>query len=129
MGQFIIYSLRQNLAGRKHAMSDALHACTTGVLGLPTDKRFHRFIALERDDFIFPPDRSERYTIIEISMFSGRTTETKKTLIRAIFERFEAELGIPPQDVEITIHESPRENWGIRGKSGDELTLSYNVEK
>jgi phenylpyruvate tautomerase PptA (4-oxalocrotonate tautomerase family) len=34
-----------------------------------------------------------------------------------------------PQDVEITIHESPKENWGIRGKPGDELSLSYKVEK
>ncbi|HTV63144.1 MAG TPA: tautomerase family protein [Verrucomicrobiae bacterium] len=129
MAQIIIYSLRQNLAGRKKAISDALHACVTASLGLPADKRFHRFIALEEEDFLHPSDRSPRYTIIEISMFEGRTKETKKELIRLIFRRFEEELGIPPQDVEITIHESPKENWGIRGKPGDELTLSYKVEK
>ena len=129
MAQIIIYSLRQNLAGRKKAISDTLHKCITSVLGLPNDKRFHRFIALEEEDFVHPPDRSSRYVIIEISMFEGRTNETKKELIRAIFRRFEEDLSIAPQDVEITIHESPKENWGIRGKPGDELALSYKVEK
>lgn len=129
MAQIIIYSLRQNLAGRKKAISDAIHACVTSALGLPADKRFHRFIALEEEDFIHPADRSSRYTIIEISMFEGRTKETKKELIRTLFQQFENELGITPQDIEITIHESPKENWGIRGKPGDELALSYKVEK
>jgi len=129
MAQIIIYSLRQNLAGRKKAISDTLHACVTSTLGLPADKRFHRFVAFEEEDFIHPLDRSSRYTIIEISMFEGRTKETKKELIRAIFRRFEEDLSIAPQDVEITIHESPKENWGIRGRPGDELALSYKVEK
>ena len=129
MSQVTIYSLRQNLAGRKTAISDTLHACFTEALGLPPEKRFHRFMPLEREDFIHPVDRSDRYTIIEVSMFEGRTKETKKTLIRSIFHRFDQTLGITPQDVEITIHETPKENWGIRGKSGDELALTYKVEK
>lgn len=129
MAQIIIYSLQQNLAGKKKTISDTLHSCVTDALGLPADKRFHRFVALEKEDFVHPVDRSSRYTIIEISIFEGRTKETKKELIRLIFDRFEEELGITPQDVEITIHESPKENWGIRGKPGDELSLSYNVEK
>lgn len=129
MAQIIIYSHREHLAGRKRAISDALHACVTDALGLPADKRFHRFIGLEPEDFVFPPDRSSAYTIIEISLFAGRTVETKKALIRAIFARFEAELGIAPRDVEITIHETPRENWGIRGQPGDELALNYRVEQ
>lgn len=129
MAQIKVYSLKQNLSGRRQAVSDTLHACVTAALGLPVEKRFHRFIALDEGDFIYPADRSAKYTIIEIGMFAGRSTETKKELIRAIFRRFEDELGIPPQDVEITIHESPKENWGIRGRPGDELTLPYRVEK
>jgi phenylpyruvate tautomerase PptA (4-oxalocrotonate tautomerase family) len=99
------------------------------ALGLPPEKRFHRFIALDEADFIFPADRSDNYTIIEISMFEGRSTDTKKALIREIFTHFESELGIAPQDVEITISETPMCNWGIRGQPGDELMLSYRVKK
>lgn len=106
-----------------------LHGCVQEALGLPADKRFHRFIALAAEDFIHPADRSERYTIIEISLFEGRSVEAKKQLICLIFARFERDLGIAPQDVEITLFETPKHNWGIRGLPGDELALSYKVEK
>jgi 4-oxalocrotonate tautomerase family enzyme len=129
MAQVIIYSHRENLAGRKKAISDVLHGCVTSALGLPQDKRFHRFISLEQDDFVHPADRSSRYTILDISMFEGRSGETKKQLIKSLFSKFEQDLGITQQDLEITIHETPKANWGIRGKPGDELALSYKVEK
>ena len=48
--------------------------------------------------------------------------------IRAIFERIAAATGIPPQDIEITIFETPRHAWGIRGAPGDELGLDHKVE-
>jgi 4-oxalocrotonate tautomerase family enzyme len=129
VAQIKIYSLRENLGGRRKAISNAIHSCVTSVLGLPEEKRIHRFIALEEEDFIYPSDRRRRYTIIEVGMFDGRTRETKKEFIRAIFEKLEETAAIPPQDVEITIYETPRENWGIRGKPGDELALNYKVEK
>ena len=94
----------------------------------PREKRFHRFIQFDDADFVFPADRSDRYTVIEISVFEGRPTEAKKALIRGLFERIAAQAGIPPQDVEITIFETPRHTWGIRGLPGDELGLGYKVE-
>lgn len=36
-------------------------------------------------------------------------------------------LDISPQDVEVTIFETPKHNWGIRGLPGDELALNYKV--
>ncbi|MDQ3524791.1 MAG: tautomerase family protein [Chloroflexota bacterium] len=109
-------------------MSDTIHSCLVDALGLPESKRFHRFFPMDSDDFIYPADRSEDYTIIEISMFSGRSTETKKRLIRLLFARIEATVEIDPQDVEITIFEAPASDWGIRGRCGDELALNYDVE-
>lgn len=60
-------------------------------------------------------------------MFEGRTVEAKKALIRLMFERFEKELGIAPVDLEMTIFETPRHNWGFRGLPGDEHALDYKV--
>ena len=57
----------------------------------------------------------------------SRSPETKKALIRAIFANVAAATGIAPQDVKITIFETPRGNWGIRGVPGDELALGYIV--
>lgn len=95
---------------------------------LPPEKRFHRFFPLASDDFIYPAGRSERYTIVEISLFEGRSAEAKRKLIRLLFARTAARLGIDPNDLEITIFETPKASWGIRGQPGDELELDYKVD-
>lgn len=128
MAQVKVYGRREHLDASRSALSEAIHTAAVATLGLPESKRFHRFIGLDPADFIHPNDRSERYTIIDISMFEGRSIETKKALIRAVFERLEVDCGLAPQDVEITIVETPRHNWGIRGLPADELTLDYRVE-
>lgn len=104
------------------------HSCIVEALVYPQDKRAHRFFPLEPDDFIYPPGRSEKYIIIEISMFEGRSVETKKKLIHLLFSRLSEQVSIVPMDVEITITETPKHNWGIRGMIGDELNLNYKVE-
>ncbi len=128
MAQIKIYGLREHVDAVKGQLSDVIHACLVEALKLPADKRFHRFLALDPSDFIYPEDRSERYTIIEISMFEGRSDEAKKHLIHLLFEQLKTELNLSVQDVEITIFETPRQNWGIRGMAGDELSLNYNVK-
>lgn len=128
MAQVKIYGLRSSLAPRRAALSDAIHAALMEGFGLPEEKRFQRFIMLEREEFIFPADRSERYTILEIACFEGRSPEAKKRLINLLFTFAAERAGIGPQDLEITIFETPRGNWGIRGRPGDELALSYKVE-
>ncbi|MFM6905208.1 MAG: tautomerase family protein, partial [Acinetobacter tjernbergiae] len=79
------------------------------------------------EDFIYPNDRSEHYLIIEISMFEGRTITAKKHFIQTIFSNIQQQCGISPQDIEITIFETPKSNWGIRGQNADELQLNYQV--
>lgn len=128
MAQIKVYGLASSLQPIRAELSDVIHSCLVDALQLPADKRFHRFIGLERPDFVYPPGRSERYTIVEISMFDGRSVEAKKQLIFLLFERASARLGITPDDLEITITETPRANWGIRGVPADELGLSYKVD-
>lgn len=128
MAQVKMYGLRSQLDLHKVGLSQAIHRSVVEALEYPPDKRFHRFIGLEPEDFLHPADRSEDYTIIEISMFEGRTTEAKKALIRALYANIGETCGISPQDIEITIVETPRENWGIRGVPGDELTLGYDIQ-
>jgi hypothetical protein len=49
-------------------------------------------------------------------------------LIRLLYERIPKLAGISTQDIEITIFETPRYSWGIRGMPGDEIGLNYKVE-
>ncbi len=127
MAQIKVFARRQTIERHRAALSDAIHTAVMQALAYPAEKRFHRFIGLNTEDFIYPIDRSESYLIIEIGMFEGRSPEAKKALIRAIFANITEATGIAPQDVEITIFETPRGNWGIRGVPGDELALGYTV--
>ncbi|HEY3837091.1 MAG TPA: tautomerase family protein [Bryobacteraceae bacterium] len=128
MSQVKIYGLRSQLTPIIERVSDVVHSCVVDALQYPADKRAHRFIQLEPNEFYYPPGRSERYTIVEFSMFEGRSVEAKKALIRLMFERFEKEIGIAPIDLEMTIFETPRHNWGFRGLPGDEHALNYKIE-
>ena len=128
MAQIVFYGEKQHLRGGRERLSEIVHGVARRVLGLPEDKRFHRFIGLEAEDFVHPPDRSGAYTIIEISLFEGRSAETKTALLQGLMAEISAGLSIPVEDIEITLFETPRANWGIRGQTGDQLALNYKVK-
>ena len=128
MAQIKIYGLSPTLDRVRTELSDSIHNSIMAAFQYPAEKRFHRFIALEKDDFIFPSDRSNNYIVLEISIFEGRTVEAKKHLIQQLFENIPNATGIAKNDIELTIFETPRSNWGIRGMPGDELTLNYKIE-
>ena len=127
MAQIKIYGLAKSLKPIKADLSVVIHTCLQDALGLPENKRFHRFIPLEPDDFYYPRDRTEQYLILEISMFEGRSVEAKKRLLRLLMQRIHVQFKIPLNDIEITIFETPKCNWGIRGMPADELNLSYSI--
>lgn len=122
-----IYGLKSQLKSKTEAVSDVINQCMVHSLKFPDNKRAHRFILLEDDEFFYPEGRSDKYTVLEINMMEGRKPETKKLLIRNLFDSFESELGIEPVDLEITITEQPACNWGFRGITGDEAKLNYKV--
>ena len=101
----LIYGNRENLVPIRAQLSDVIHSCMQSVLGMPEDKRAHRFIPMESEDFYYPGGRTDAYTVIEINMIEGRQIETKKALIKALFAEIEKNLGISPVDVETTINE------------------------
>jgi len=124
----VVWGLRGQLESRRTVLSDAIHAAVMSALDYPAEKRFHRFVGLEPEDFVYPPDRGADYIVIEISMFAGRSEQAKRRLIAELFRRIADEVGIAPHSVEITITETPRVNWGIRGQNAADLALNYSVE-
>lgn len=122
-----IYGIRSKLNRIRSKLSDVINQCMVDALSFPDNKRAHRFIPMERENYYYPEGRTDAYTVIEISIMEGRSVEAKKNLIHLLFERIESEIGIEPVDVEITISESPACNWGFRGITGDEAKLNYKV--
>lgn len=124
----VVYGIRERLDPIKAQMSDVIHESMQSVLGMPEDKRAHRFVPLDKEDFYYPGGRSDAYTVIEINMMAGRKPETQKELIKTIFRELEQQLSLAPIDVEITIKEQEPYQWGFRGVTGDEAKdLKYKV--
>ncbi|MDE0685070.1 MAG: tautomerase family protein [Candidatus Poribacteria bacterium] len=124
----IVYGIKKKLNPIKAQLSDVIHHCMQSVLGMPEDKRAHRFVPMEKEDFYYPGGRTDAYTVIEINMMAGRQAETQKRLIKTLFKEIESQLSISPIDVEITIKEQPPHCWGFRGITGDEANdLKYKV--
>ncbi|RZS89359.1 tautomerase-like protein [Motilibacter rhizosphaerae] len=115
------------LRPRRSELSDALHRAAVRAVGLPEDKRFHRFLWFEPEDFLAPPGRTAAYVVVEVLLFEGRSVDAKKRYYAALVEEFAA-LGIGADDLEVTLVETPRHDWLIRGVPGDELALAYRVE-
>lgn len=123
----IIYGINKHLNPIKVQLSSVIHESMKKILGMPEDKRAHRFIPLDKENFYYPGGRSDAYTVIEINMMQGREKDTQKALIKDLFMNIEKELKISPVDVEITIKEQPPHCWGFRGITGDEAKLNYRV--
>lgn len=127
MAQVCVWGLRRVYQGQQAALSEGVQAALVSALGLPARKRFHRFLLLDDADFLFPEDRSERYLIVEVSLFEGRSLETRRAFFRELAAQLQARVGLSAQDLEVTLFETPRASWFIRGQPGDELALSYEV--
>jgi len=124
----VVYGIKENLNPIKSKLSDVIHKSMKSVLGMPENKRAHRFMPMDKSNFYYPGGRSDNYTVIEINMMEGRQIETKKALIKSLFSGIESELNISPVDIEITIKEQPKHCWGFRGITGDEVNdLKYSV--
>jgi len=126
MAHVKIYGRRDVWQDRRGSVSDAIHRVVVGTWGLPQDKRFHRFLLLDADDLVAP--RGKDYLVVEILCFTGRSRGARRALIAAFYDDVAPTLGLSADDLEVIIIESPPENWGIRGVSGDELSLTYRVD-
>lgn len=127
MAQVKIYGIKERLLPVRDNLSKTIHACVMEALQFPRDKRAHRFFPMDRENMLYPEGRTDAYTIIEITMIEGRSIEARKKLIRLLFDRIHAEVGIAPTDLEICLQESPAHNWGFRGMHGDEIALNYKI--
>jgi hypothetical protein len=66
-----IYGIRENLRPITQKLSDVINSCMVEALKFPENKRAHKFIPVDHDDFFMPDGRSDAYTVIEINMMEG----------------------------------------------------------
>jgi 4-oxalocrotonate tautomerase family enzyme len=106
-------------------MQQVVMGAVVEALKLKDDDRNMRLIEYKKGFFSM---KKPYEIIIEITMFLGRTHETKKRLYKLIAERLQQNLGIDKEKLFIVVLESSKENWGIKGGiPADELDLGFNV--
>lgn len=57
----------------------------------------------------------------QIHMLEGRSEEQKQAVIEKVTQALVEAVGAPPEHVRVLIHEVPKANWGIAGKSARQL--------
>ena len=112
----------------KRTVCDAVHAAMKEALLIPEHDRHIRYIEHAPDDFQVPPGKTEDYTLVEITLFQGRSMDAKRNLYQAVVRNL-GSLGIAPGDVFIVLIESPPENWGVRGGvPASEVDLGFKID-
>jgi len=87
-----------------------------------------RLIEHPASHFAVPPGRGEKFTLVEVTMFSGRSMAAKRALYQTIVRNLTA-LGVPALDIKITLIEAPPENWGLRGgMPASEIELGFKID-
>jgi phenylpyruvate tautomerase PptA (4-oxalocrotonate tautomerase family) len=107
---------------------EAVQSALREALKIPEGDRTLRLIEHPASHFAVPPGRSEKFTLVEVTIFSGRSMSAKRTLYQAIVRHLAA-LGVPPLEIKITLIETPPENWGLRGgMPASEIDLGFKID-
>lgn len=113
----------------KKALLDGVHLALVEAFRIPDYDRMQRLYELDEDDFEYPASKTDKVTLIELTIFHGRSFEAKKRLYESIVNNLTQNPGIPSNDIVIVIQEPPLENWGIcGGKPGNEVNLGFEIK-
>ncbi|MDQ8020765.1 MAG: tautomerase family protein [Moraxellaceae bacterium] len=118
---------RERSADEVQAIIAAVERAQRIALKLPDGDRQIRYVTHRPEHFAVPADRSEDFTVIEVTLFSGRSLDAKRQLYALLVEELGA-LGIARNDVFVVLNEQPQENWGLGGKAACDLALGFKVD-
>jgi 4-oxalocrotonate tautomerase len=102
------------------SMADAVHQALMAEANVPADDQFQIVHQLDSDAIIANPtyggvSRSEALIVIQITLNAGRTVDVKKALYAAIASRLQADLGVRPDDILVSLVQVTREDWSFGG--------------
>ncbi len=114
--------------GERRDRLDAVHDALVTALQVPSDDPTVSITEIDPGNVILPGGVGDRYTIVEITMFAGRSMETKRALYTSLCASLTS-VGIPLPAVLINIVEVSTDNWGVRGGiPASEVDLGFQVD-
>ena len=99
----------------KKMLLEGIHSALEKSLGIESWDRFQRLYELDPECFEMSDSKSDKFTMIEICMFPGRSREQKKLMFEEIVKELGVRPGIDRNDIFIVINEPDNENWGLAG--------------
>lgn len=119
---------RYGWIGDRHAeVIAAVHGAIVEGILIPEKDRHVRILEYPDYAFAAAPHNGPNYTLVEVTMFSGRSDDAKRRLYSAIARALEP-FGVPPADVTVIVKDVPRGNWGFGGRSAMDLDLKFKIE-
>ena len=113
--------------GRQAELLEAAQRAIVEGIRIPEADRCVRLHELPAEAILAPPGTTEKYTIIEISMFKGRSVEAKRRLYAALARELGA-FGLEPHDIKVYIQEGEREDWSVGGVALSDVELGFTIE-
>jgi len=113
----------------KKAILDGIHSALVEAFEILDGDRMQRLYELDEDCFERSTNKTENITLIELTVFKGRSFEAKKKLYSAIVRNLAKSPGIDGKDIFIVINELPLENWGVKGGlPASEVNLGFKID-
>lgn len=116
---FTQISLKQGKSPEyRRALMEQVYLAMRETINILEDDRFATITELEPGNFnnsgnYGDIDRSDDIVFIQITLNAGRPVERKKALYAEIAKRLEADPGVRPEDIVISLLEVSKEDWSL----------------
>jgi 4-oxalocrotonate tautomerase len=99
-------------------VGDCIYDAMVEALGAPKDDRFQVITEHPAGEMSIAPDylgikRTAECIFIQVTLNSGRSTDTKKAFYKAVVDNLHQRLSLRREDVLINLIEVPKENWSF----------------
>lgn len=97
----------------KAAVLDGVRAGVTSGLAVPDARVTVRLVEIAPGESSLPSCRTERFTVVEIALYEGRTPELKNACVQAIRDNLADLPGIEPSEVAVLFNDKRVEDLNL----------------
>jgi 4-oxalocrotonate tautomerase len=99
----------------KREILHAVRSAITESLGVPDERVMQRLIETPAENIDTSDARTDRLTIVEVSMLPGRDASLKQRMYAAMVAHLGEKPGIHQQDITVLVHDPSAECFAIGG--------------
>lgn len=97
----------------KAALLAGARAAVTRAFGVPDGRVVVRVAETPADDVGLPSCRTDRFTLVDVLAYEGRTPELKRALSAALRDAYAADPGIEPSEVAVSFRDASPDDLDV----------------